>query len=348
MVSDMKYVLIIGVLLAGVLGDPYMAHAGEETPVPEFYGLYLVSDGHLVELGDALGGDRCKYIAVDSSGMLGSLCLAKSSGKQADANAYFLAYGPDWKVGSLSLYALSFQTSVKVMNVYKAGYEARPANCWFPSRQVALKRGPVSGHDDLYRLVPSEPLANGAYAITRAPWPAELSAYEAASAPGFIVDFSVGDVPMNAQLPGNSAGGPQGTNPEVRATVDISGDWGGSVSEGDGKKTDTAHLVVRSGPGASFHGWLALKAKGCTIDITSSAPEGDGILLKGTNTNKAKCMFMGHIVARPTSDGNLELSIFTWSKDKPKFRGVLKRDATNDDSTPPNDEATGSSQGGAF
>jgi hypothetical protein len=149
-------------LLIGIAGE---SGAQSKIPIPEFYGIYMVSDGKLINLDryEAKSQNRLKApgMTLLSSAQMG---IAQLSGLTAAADSYVLVYlqGP---TRPMNLGRFEFVERLAV----GTGTPLEPrrvvdARVWQLKANVPVNVGPVAGKQDLIRLVPVTPLTDGVYA----------------------------------------------------------------------------------------------------------------------------------------------------------------------------------------
>jgi hypothetical protein len=182
--------------------NPQDAHAGE-VPVPEFYGIYMVSDGKLITPKDALKEKRLKTVGHL---MISRFGINELSGISASQNSFFLVYGGQFKdaLNRLKLGKFKFVRQVLIKGMWPAKDEMANANMWVLEAEISMNVGPVKGQTELYRLVPTSPLSDGVYAIYTGPIGSDIPI--ATMEVGMVADFSVGEVVANKDN-GTSIGG---------------------------------------------------------------------------------------------------------------------------------------------
>src|SRR3972149_2228769 len=166
-------------------------------PVPEFYGIYLVSDGKLISPSKS---------ELNTVGILAG--IKKLSGLSVSSNTYLLLYGKEMGkiLYRLKLVRLVYARTVeqrRVSVIFAPGDAKKSVevNMWIQGDDVPLNIGPVKDHVDLYKLLPTARLSNGAYLLY-----VEMG--------GPVADFAVGRVDATAaQEP--SVGSKPTSPPEV-------------------------------------------------------------------------------------------------------------------------------------
>lgn len=177
-----------------------------DVPVPEFFGVYLVSDGKLLELKDAKSENRLKMVGL-------SIGISKLSGVTASPRSYVIVYGKDL---SQIVYFLMlgrfeyFKTVTTAPNdPFAFGRQLRTfdARMWIPKEEIPVKPGPVKGQQDLFRVVPTRPLPDGVYAFYLGSLKLDLPVPVpmALTAIGAVLDFAVGAGAQTARAPEPSA-----------------------------------------------------------------------------------------------------------------------------------------------
>ena len=144
------------------VGDVY---GQKEVPVPEFYGIYIVSDGKLITPKCALEGKRSKTVKDILSG---SRCtgIYDLSGISVSQNSFFLIYGEILKPTLLRLMLDKFEFVKQVsLGGLFAPVIITDANMWVPKTKIPMNISPVKGQTELFRLVPTSPLSDGVYAL---------------------------------------------------------------------------------------------------------------------------------------------------------------------------------------
>lgn len=149
------FIILSVIFLIGNLQD---LHA-EKIPVPEFYGVYVVADGKLLELkpSDVSFG----------SGQVGLKEISKV--EVMDNKAYIIVYKKGVEPTRWGLAKLRFVSSdvvgVAPLPGWKEEKKAVSLNAWVLERAIELKVAPIENKQDMYRLVPNSPLAPGVYAL---------------------------------------------------------------------------------------------------------------------------------------------------------------------------------------
>jgi hypothetical protein len=144
-----------------------MGFAEEKIPIPEFYGVYFVSKGKLIQARDAVEENRVKLSNVDRRDARSPtlwMGVEELSGISLSPRDYFLLYQKLENNGMpLKLYNLKFirQLSPEITGSLKW----HEANMWMLGKEIPLNVGPVKEESDLYRLVPTSQLEDGVYAL---------------------------------------------------------------------------------------------------------------------------------------------------------------------------------------
>ncbi|HDL15004.1 MAG TPA: HEAT repeat domain-containing protein [Euryarchaeota archaeon] len=132
-------------------------------PVPEFYGIYLVANGKLIEL---------KSTKVSFKVNQNGLAQIPSLDIQ-DTKAYLIIYQKNVNPNKLDFAKLKFLRSKVVefqatpgfKNPYMDSRKLINFNMWVLDGIMKFKVAPIEGKEDMYRLVPEHPLAPGVYAV---------------------------------------------------------------------------------------------------------------------------------------------------------------------------------------
>ncbi len=153
------------------------AHAG--TTLPEYYGVY-VRAGKLIELkpvpvttrfGLIVGGSD-RGMAVD--GFEGDPRVTLET-----ARPEIIVYLRGISLDSIHLVKLDYTSKLQAYqfningtnqrffrSIYNKGYrDTISVELWQPSREIALRVAPINARQEMYRLVPSEALSAGRYAV---------------------------------------------------------------------------------------------------------------------------------------------------------------------------------------
>ena len=207
-----KVFFVVLIYLVGVMVG--LASAEEKIPVPEFYGLYFVSDENLIPARNAVGENRIKKEASDF-GLLdgfppfsGPGGVKELSGIFLSPRSYFLLYQRlIGDPGSLRLYRLEFVKRLSSEVVQGKWYEA---NMWILEKEIPLKVGPVKKQPDLYRLVPILQLEDGVYALINA----DMSGAHDIRFTDWVADFVVGKPRPSAQMPSQKPSEAMPSQPE--------------------------------------------------------------------------------------------------------------------------------------
>lgn len=325
--------LRVGIRLFPILFTSlFVSSALATIPTPEFFGIYVVVDGVPIELPDALADGRGRE---QGTGLVGvRVGLTEVSAVEAKPDSYFLFYGPEHTLLAhrIVLFKLEFGVPIKIYRDFTR-VETIRSNIWLGTERVPVRIGPVPGVDNLVRVVPSEPLREGAYAFS-------LPDFGEETFPGselVILDFYVGNRP-EARQSGEQPRRPS-VKPSARATPtpaptpiplpDVAGTWEGTVTNPDKGGQDSLTLVLtRDESSASYRGSFTLAGKDCSVSFVPAGQVGRTLLFKGKESSKFKCMFMGKMDATPNDDGSLTWRIFTTSSSSPILEGILNRTPT--------------------
>jgi len=170
-----------------------------DVPVPEFYGIYIVIDGKPLDVHDAIAEGRAQMVGGTSLGSV-RVGVGRLSDVQAKPDTYFLLYGPDNApaAAGVALFELAFGETIRQDQITHV--VPVTANFWTGVRRIELRVGPVAGHSDLVRLVPSSPLKEGAYALSLAPFGGSVIDKSVVREEiGFVADFFIGVKPQPQQ-----------------------------------------------------------------------------------------------------------------------------------------------------
>ncbi len=185
----MRSIRLAVLTLAGLAAFPAFGQSSA-VPTPEFYGVYVVVGGKALELNDANAGGRTKTVGSMMSNTKG---LKRLSGIRAEPSSYFLVYGPELRplASQARLVRMDYRDKVVLgtgmIGDPKASYAAQ---MWVLESTVKVRVGPVAGNPDLQRIVPSEPLKDGAYGLMAGEFNSGVPFGES----GVLYDFQIGDV----------------------------------------------------------------------------------------------------------------------------------------------------------
>lgn len=171
-----------GIVISKVYGE-------QKVPVPEFYGVYIVSDGKLITPKDAVKEKRLKTVGHLMSSSFG---IKELSGISVSQNSYFIIYGETLKpyLNRLKLGKFEFARQVLIKGMWPAKDEMVSANMWVFKKEIPMNVGPVKGQTELLRLVPTSPLSEGVYALYVGPVGSDVPI--AAMEIEMVEDFTVG------------------------------------------------------------------------------------------------------------------------------------------------------------
>lgn len=158
--------------------------ASSNPPVPEFFGVYIVTEGELVELGAHPQGSN-PGLAIGGADLLRSI----SDVRVPNGNIEFVLYSKGaaslMKVPAMRVGRVEFQETLNFSGNGVEGRERFDREFWYPTNQgVHLRIAPMSANPELMvRLVPEQPLEPGVWAL---------------SIRGKLYDFQVGPDAKNA------------------------------------------------------------------------------------------------------------------------------------------------------
>lgn len=171
--------------------------------IPEFYGIYIVSGGKFIEMQDALAQRRLKEQKSFPSSTVGITSL---SSLQASSDSYFLLYSRGYvsPADEICLYRLEFRSTLQQTDFFSNKVSYVAFNAWVAKKKIPVRIGPVQGHKDLLKMVPSMPLENGAYCLTFDGFAEGGLAMQDVVQFGFVNDFYVGEKPVGVNSSDNS------------------------------------------------------------------------------------------------------------------------------------------------
>lgn len=128
-----------------------------KTPKPEHFGIYLVNNNKLIELN----GQVVNY----SGNLINSIAgiKARTDNCLSNSDAYIIHYSKDISYKSIILTKLKYQTFGVVDNILRK--QMVDVNMWVQDRNIELKVAPIEGENNMYKLIPTEALETGYYAI---------------------------------------------------------------------------------------------------------------------------------------------------------------------------------------
>lgn len=143
---------------------------------------------------------RCRYGVTTLSGITGV------------RDSYFLLFGADYShvLSWFRLARIEFLGPLDLSNAPYRGTTHLDANLWILKSVVKLKIGSVQGKQDLFKLVPAAPLAEGAYALFFGPLESDLPIVDTEIR--VVADFTVGNPRANATQPLKSGNEKSGEN----------------------------------------------------------------------------------------------------------------------------------------
>ena len=128
-----------------------------QTPKPEYFGIYIVDKDNLIELEKSKLGANANLL----SALVG---LEEPPELQIETDEFYLIYySNDIPYSSVYLSKLEYKTSAQIENF--TGKQKVDMNMWVQEKKIPLKVAPIKGEEDMYRLVPNESLNNGVYAV---------------------------------------------------------------------------------------------------------------------------------------------------------------------------------------
>jgi hypothetical protein len=153
--------------MAIVIGAPLLAcnsssFTSEKIPIPEYYGLYIVSDGRLTPAKDAAEENRLKRVGDMIDNVTG---IKRLSGISASPDMYLLIYHKGVNGTGLTKLQLGKFEYVERIHLGFIQKSWMQANMWILKEQIPLNIAPIKGQQDMYRIVPAKPLIDGVYAL---------------------------------------------------------------------------------------------------------------------------------------------------------------------------------------
>jgi len=116
---------------------------------PKVYGVYLVSNGKILDLSGGLSlKGRFKGIGSGSSRKVGIKTLSGIA--VSDKKSHFILYYKNVMPSKFQLAKLKF---------------VKDLNMWIKESVVPTKIAPIEGKNDMYRLIPAESLPRGVFAL---------------------------------------------------------------------------------------------------------------------------------------------------------------------------------------
>jgi len=196
--TQLRSRFVLAVFLGALLPPGRVVAQAAAVPIPEFYGVYVVVGGKPAELRDAGAEGRTKAVGSMMSNTKG---VKKLSGIRADSTSYFLVYGPELRsfASAVNLVRMSYKDRVVLgTGIFGDQKTAYLAQMWVLESTVKVRVGPVPGNPDLQRVVPSEPLKDGAYGLMAGEFNSGVPFGES----GVFLDFQVGEVSVES-VPAN-------------------------------------------------------------------------------------------------------------------------------------------------
>lgn len=134
----------------------------QNTPMPQFFGTYMVVDNNLNELSGSLA-DSLKGVGYIGNTLMG---IKNVKGLRRnwvnDPNTSFIVYQKDLKEQPV-LAKLEYKSQVKMKNSMTGQEEAVTVEMYIPTKFINLKTAPIEGKDGAFRLIPEFPLEDGRY-----------------------------------------------------------------------------------------------------------------------------------------------------------------------------------------
>jgi len=151
----MRNLLILSIAVLLKLSNCF----AQETPKPEFFGIYAVINEELIEFK--------KENAVKLSGagdiMNTTLGIRELQGQWfKDSNIYFITYGIESKP---TLSTLTWKEAVTWKNSISGEMKSAEAKMYVADNNIEFKIAPVQGMQECYKYVPSKSLAEGYYCL---------------------------------------------------------------------------------------------------------------------------------------------------------------------------------------
>jgi tetratricopeptide (TPR) repeat protein len=140
--------------------------AAQQTPLPEFYGAYILENGKLIEL------DKLQKVGFALDSARKGIELNYSGQNVKDPNLYFILYEKDPLGISGSLIINKLQLVKRylrwtVSQSYSNPPEVRDINKWLVTNvKIGLKRKPVENKQDMIILKPEKALQPGVYSLS--------------------------------------------------------------------------------------------------------------------------------------------------------------------------------------
>lgn len=201
---------VIAVLLILVVRSAGELVAQTGVPTPEFYGLYTVSGGKLINADDHNAKDQNRLRAPGMSHVSSvSVGIARLSGVSASADSYGLLFLKGRGVPLVKLGRFEYVERLTAGTPFDPDRVVE-AKVWLFKADIPLKIGPVPGKQDLIRYVPARPLPDGVYAW----YGGSLETMGAMSQVEFLADFVVGtpsQIPPSVAREVPKASSPQST-----------------------------------------------------------------------------------------------------------------------------------------
>jgi hypothetical protein len=154
-------------------------------PVPTNYGIYLLTDQKFQNLNPQNTNIRGNLLESISG-------LKGSSGIFLKNFEYIIVFEKDINPKQIVLSKLQFQEGTVLHNFFGDSYA--DVNLWTSKAEIGINISPIEGKKDMYKVIPSQPLDSGFYAIHFG----SLSNKEALDAFGKVAyDFVIGTSTKN-------------------------------------------------------------------------------------------------------------------------------------------------------
>ncbi|MFO7971350.1 MAG: hypothetical protein R6U40_06345 [Desulfobacterales bacterium] len=137
------------------------------TEIPEFFGTYLVEKGKLIKLKKEdvvikhASAECSKYEFISGLENLSDLNVK-------DNKCHIIFYEHGAEVSNIKLTKLRFEC-VSLLDCISLTFKTKKVksklNLWIKEKNIPYKISPVESRNEMYRLVPDNPLEPGAYAI---------------------------------------------------------------------------------------------------------------------------------------------------------------------------------------
>jgi len=134
--------------------------SAKKIPIPEFYGMYLLSKGNLIKLKEAYEEKRVKTFD-------GSPGIATISGIDiTDKKLSFIIYQRDLSIERIKLYKLKYVYDIDTeIDKFLIWERFNEVNLWMADSKIELKIAPIEGKPDMCRLIIDTPFSDGVYVL---------------------------------------------------------------------------------------------------------------------------------------------------------------------------------------